>query len=59
MGNTLEIEEWFCCDSVAPKKIRFGFSQFGGSYNAYCDKCSFVCAYWDCACELEHDCKEN
>lgn len=52
------LTDWECCEATTPKKIRFGYSQFGGSFNAYCDKCSFVCAYWDCACELRHDCKE-
>ena len=41
---------------VAPLSITTGYSQFGGAYIATCALCDYVCAYWDCACELEHDC---
>jgi hypothetical protein len=59
MSNTVELEKWECCDTKAPKKISFGFSHFGGAYLAKCSKCSFTCGYWDCACELVHDCNET
>jgi hypothetical protein len=59
MGNVLEIEEDFCCDVPAPKKIEFGFSHFAGMWRATCKNCSYVNSYWECACELEHDCEEN
>jgi hypothetical protein len=51
------IEEYECCDTLPPKKMTFGYSQFGGMYLAKCGKCSYTCAYWECACELSHDCK--
>lgn len=50
-------DEWVCCDSEMPKSVTTGFGTYG-TYRATCDNCSFVCAYWECACELEHDCEE-
>ena len=41
---------------VAPDSISTGHTQFSGAYVATCNLCDYVCAYWDCACELEHDC---
>ena len=55
MGNALEIEEWECCENP---KLPDGISVSFGFGMASCDKCSYRCGYWDCACELEHDCKE-
>jgi hypothetical protein len=50
--------EWCAAHNghVAPLSISTGYSQFGGAYIATCALCDYVCAYWDCACELEHDC---
>lgn len=45
------------CTEPLPKKIKTGFSHFGGSYIASCTKCEFKSAYWECACDLIHDCK--
>ena len=53
----IEIEEWFCCEAKAPKKMYFKTT--GAGYISSCSKCSYVCAYWDCACELRHDCNET
>ena len=41
---------------VAPDSISTGHAHFSGAYVATCNLCDYVCAYWDCACELEHDC---
>jgi hypothetical protein len=56
MGNTLEIEEWVCCENP---ELPDGISVSFGFAVASCSKCSYRCAYWECACELEHDCEEN
>lgn len=65
--NTLEISEYqeplcdFCLhakDCTPPKKIEFGNTWFTGNFVAKCKKCNFVSAYWECGCELEHDCDE-
>lgn len=54
MSNALELEEDFCCDAVLPPKVNVS----RGFAVASCDGCSFRCAYWECACELDHDCRE-
>lgn len=51
-----EVDE-VCCDAKLPKKVNVGFRTFGG-YTATCSNCSFVCGYWECSCELEHDCED-
>jgi hypothetical protein len=44
----------YCCNAVIPAKmnVSFGFAM------ATCDGCSIRVGYWDCACELDHDCRE-
>lgn len=49
--------EWECCDAQPTTVMTYHHSQFGGAFNAYCNSCSFVCSYWECACELIHDCE--
>ena len=44
------------CD--IPSTVRASFSAFGGTYRATCSECPYVCAYWECACEWDHDCDE-
>ena len=52
-GNVIEV----CCENpVLPEGISTGYGLFGG-YRAICAYCDYVNAYWDCACELAHDCK--
>lgn len=52
------LEEKEFCDNPAPKSIEFYSSRFGGNSCARCTKCQFVAVYWECGCELEHDCAE-
>jgi hypothetical protein len=42
----------------APKSIQTSHSRITGAFIAYCKNCYFKCAYWECGCELEHNCKE-
>lgn len=63
--NETEDEELALCvecehakDCTPSKKIEFGNAWFTGAFIAKCKKCNFVCAYWECGCELEHDCNE-
>lgn len=42
----------------APKSISTGHSRITGDYTASCNRCAYRCAYWECACELAHDCKD-
>jgi hypothetical protein len=49
-----------CCGSVdLPNGMSYGVSRLGGGLVATCANCSFVCAYWDCVCELVHDCVKD
>lgn len=41
-----------------PKGIEFYQSRMTGEPRARCNKCEFVSAYWECGCDLLHDCKE-
>jgi len=51
-----EIEE---CDAPAPEKIEFYYSLFTYEPRAKCTQCPKVFGYWECACELEHECVTN
>lgn len=42
-----------------PKTMRAYYSHLSGAYVAACDNCDYVCAYWECACELAHDCEKE
>jgi hypothetical protein len=53
MFNVTDDEE--CCQLPELPKgvtVSFGFGM------ASCENCSYRCAYWECACELAHDCEE-
>lgn len=41
-----------------PKNIDFYSAWFTGEGRAKCTKCNFVSAYWECACDLSHSCKD-
>jgi hypothetical protein len=41
------------CETVI-KKITFSSS----GAMATCNKCNYRCGYWECNCDLRHDCKE-
>jgi hypothetical protein len=50
--------EIYCCENAQmPEGMKAGHGLFGG-YVATCANCNYVCGYWECACELNHDCKE-
>ena len=49
---------WECdhgCEPV-PAGVVFYEARFSGGFCARCETCGHVWAYWDCACELVHDC---
>lgn len=55
-------ETEYCCGSEAtlPAGIRISNARFTGNPIAECDLCGdFRCAYWECPCELVHDCQEE
>ena len=45
-----------CCDNPQlPEGISTGYGLFG-DFIAKCENCDYVCAYWECPCELVHEC---
>lgn len=40
-----------------PESVRLYHSRLGGNLVATCDVCGSVWAYWDCVCELAHECE--
>ena len=47
----LVVDEDFCCGALIPERM----SVARGTAMASCP-CGFRCGYWECACELIHDC---
>lgn len=66
--NTFELfqtDNYTLCEYCAheqecptPKKIEFYSSWMTNEPRAKCKKCTFVSAYWECGCDLTHNCKE-
>lgn len=50
-----EVENTHECDTETPKTI----SVSRGFAVATCSDCNFKVHYWECACELVHDCSED
>lgn len=46
------------CSEPIPSTIDFYSSRLAGEPRAKCRECGFVSAYWECACDLEHNCDE-
>lgn len=46
------------CAEPAPSTIEFYSSTFTGEPRAKCTECGFMSAYWECGCDLEHNCDE-
>ena len=47
-------EEELCCETKLPETMSVSAS----GTMATCWACGYRCGYWECACELEHDCEE-
>jgi hypothetical protein len=56
MQNVYEDEE--TCQELVPAKIRIYSAHFTGATVAECKRCNFLSAYFECACDLEHNCNE-
>lgn len=61
-GNVIEWYavacEW-CLDHegcTAPESVRVGRAWLSGTPLATCEACGRRWGYWDCACDLVHDC---
>lgn len=50
-----EVQGTHVCETPLPENM----SVAHGTAMASCSNCSYRCAYWECACELEHDCEDN
>lgn len=57
---TEEMED-YCCGNEAtlPIGITLTSARFTGNPIAECEFCEYRCAYWECPCELEHNCEAN
>ena len=45
------------CAEPMPEGISIHRTILAGNLVATCKHCDYVCAYWECACELVHDCE--
>ena len=48
-------DDWYCCESTGVKPEGFTFHP----NVTVCDTCGLKFPYWDCECELEHDCPDS
>lgn len=56
---TLENDAPYCCgdDATLPEGVEIIRARFTGGSVAVCYRCDdFRCAYWECPCELVHEC---
>lgn len=44
------------CSEPLPANIEIYRATFGGHAVAKCKDCNFTSVYWDCVCELNHEC---
>ena len=47
------------CTMSTPDTIRFYNTTFTSELRATCTECEFVSMYWECNCELEHNCDDH
>ena len=60
-GDTIPLCDW-CAHSKEcrlPRHINISQSRITGNLAAECQRCYFRASYWDCACDLGHDCEGN
>jgi hypothetical protein len=57
-AGVVENGELLCIDHghEMPTGVVFYRAQWVNEPRARCETCGIVWAYWDCACELVHDC---
>jgi hypothetical protein len=56
---TTEALETEFCNEPAPAGVEFYRATFGGHTVASCRNCSFTSVYWECGCELSHECESE
>jgi len=47
------------CTEPLPDGMRTYRTRLAGNLVAACERCDYVCAYWECACDLAHDCESD
>lgn len=47
------------CQEDYPDTFTFYTTRMAGNPVAQCLKCDYKAAYWECACDLIHDCEED
>ena len=57
-AGVVENGEMLCIDHghEMPIGVVFYETRFSGGFCARCEACGHVWVYWECACELVHDC---
>lgn len=51
------IVEDYCCNGDVPNGMTVYRSTITGCLVTRCDSCDTIWAYWECACELAHECE--
>jgi hypothetical protein len=46
-----------CAECTLPDGVRVYNSRMAGNLVATCDACGYLWGYWDCVCELTHECE--
>lgn len=54
-----EVQDTHTCDTELPKSVYFSNTRITGASIAECSACGFKSAYWECACDLVHECQEE
>jgi len=44
------------CTEPLPDGMLIYRSRLAGNPTALCMRCDYSCGYWECACDLVHDC---
>ena len=57
-SNPESFQDEDLCMELVPAKIRIYSAHITGGTVAECKRCSFLSVYFECACDLEHDCGE-
>jgi|688.fasta_scaffold1860513_2 DNA-directed RNA polymerase subunit RPC12/RpoP len=51
--------EYCDCGEPIPDGVEFYNTRITGEPRARCSHCDWVSAYWDCPCDLVHECQTN
>jgi hypothetical protein len=52
-----KVMEDYCCNRGVPIYMTVYRSHMAGNLAAKCERCTTIWGYWECACELAHDCE--